>query len=153
MAVDTRARVSWMVLLSLCAALTLRAQDAPVPAPAPTAVPAGVAAEAPRRLQLSLDEAVRLATLNNSALRARYFDHLVERARIEEAKGEFDPTFFAEASTGKNEVVFPQIFPTGGTNPDGSPEFFQTIVNDRTMCESPGRPGASSSPARPTSSR
>ncbi|MEE9392225.1 MAG: TolC family protein [Planctomycetota bacterium] len=86
--------------------------------------------KSPRRLVLSLSEAVKLATSNNTALRARYYDHLIEQGRIEEAKGEFDPTLFAGTNAGTSEVVFPQIFPTGIILPDGSPEFFQTIVND-----------------------
>jgi outer membrane protein len=87
----------------------------------------------PKTLQLSLDEAVRLGTLNNTGLRGRLLDHLVERARIQEAKGAFDHTFFTSISVGQNEAIFPQIFPTGNVGPDGQPEFFQTIVNDASL--------------------
>ena len=85
-----------------------------------------------RRLSLSVEDAVKLATTFNSGLKVAYYNHLIEKTRVSESEARFEPQLTVGANSGTTEVIFPQIFPTGNINPDGSPEFFQTIVNDRT---------------------
>lgn len=103
-----------------------------------TPAPIGIGRDAravivpPAVLEIGIEDAVRLATTDGTELRAAYYEHLIERTRVEEAVGAFDPVLFADVSGGRREVVFPEIFPTGNLLPDGTPEFFQTIVNDAT---------------------
>ena len=116
--------IAWLLLISALAAQD-EASDSG----------ADASTEKPARPHLHLDlrSAVRLATINNSDLKVAYYDHLIERTRIVEQEAVFEPVFFVGSSAGTNEVAFPQIFPTGNTNPDGSPEFFQTIVTDSSF--------------------
>ena len=93
-----------------------------------------LAQEAPaesRRVVLGVADAVKLATTHNTTLRVSFFNHLIERTRIAEAQGAFEPVGFFNGSYGVNEVAFPQIFPTG-TDPQGNPVFQQVIVTDST---------------------
>lgn len=89
----------------------------------------------PRRLPIRIEDAVRLATLNNMDLRVAFFDHLVQRAVVAETEARFDPTVTASQVFGNSQFVFPQIFPTGNINPDGTPEFSQVVVTDSTIVQ------------------
>ncbi len=86
-----------------------------------------------RKLRLGVEDAVRLATTHHSSLKVSFFNHLIDRTRIAEAEAAFEPVGFVSADGGVSEVSFPQIFPTGNINPDGTPEFFQTIVTDSSV--------------------
>ena len=90
---------------------------------APTLAPRATRPAPPPKLRLGVGDAVRLVTLHNIDLRMSFYNHLVERTRISEAEARFEPSAFVNASGGVNEVAFPQIFPTGNFNADGSPEF------------------------------
>jgi outer membrane protein TolC len=86
----------------------LRAQESP---------PAGVVDPGGPVLELSLEEAMGLSIRNNLALRSSLLDEEIERRRIEEALGVFDPTFFADVRTGRREVLFASNFPRDPADP------------------------------------
>lgn len=88
------------------------------------------AKNSPTKLTIGVGDAVRLATTYNSSLRVAYYNHLINRTSVSEAEAIFEPTLNLAANYGANEGVFPSVFPTGQTNPDGSPQFFQAIVTD-----------------------
>ncbi len=84
----------------------------------------------PRQLRIGVEDAVRLATTQNSTLKVAYFNQLIEHTSVSESEARFEPTLNLAANYGARETVFPSTFPTGNTNPDGTPEFFQTIVTN-----------------------
>ncbi len=81
-------------------------------------------------LAIGVEEAVRLATTRNSALKVAYYNHLIDRTMVAEQEARFEPKLNLAANYGAREAIFPSLFPTGNVNPDGTPEFFQTIVTD-----------------------
>ncbi|MCA9319179.1 MAG: TolC family protein [Planctomycetes bacterium] len=85
------------------------------------------------RVILGVEDAVRLATTHNTSLRVSYYGHLIERTRIAEAEGAFEPVGFLGANYGTNEVTFPQIFPSGQFDAMGNPIFQQVVVTDSSV--------------------
>ena len=72
----------------------------------------------PVELVLSLNDALRMAVKNNLALRSALLDEQIERERIREALGAFDPTFFAGTSYGRQESLFSANFPLDPSLPN-----------------------------------
>ena len=68
-------------------------------------------------MQISLSDAVSLALKNNTSLRAAVLDEAIERERVLEALGQFDPVIFAELSAGRREFLFASNFPLDPSNP------------------------------------
>lgn len=128
--------LSCVVLAFLAAAAVAQDKKEPIdllPASGgPRRTPRLPAEPSATRMELGVSQAVRLATTYNSGLKVAYYNHLVDRTSISEAEARFEPVFKLTGHYGISEVIFPQIFPTGNVLPDGSPEFFQTIVNDKT---------------------
>lgn len=116
-----RPSLSASAVLVLTATFAI-AQD---PAAAPEVSEAPPAGPAP--VTLSLDEAVAWSLANNLALRARLIDEEIERAKIREVLGAFDPKFFGEFSAGRSEVLFPANFPLDPSNPQ-SPTVLRIIT-------------------------
>lgn len=100
----------------------------PTPEPSlPTSMPIPSAG-----LKLKVRDALRLGTLQNSDLKESYYQQLLARAELVEAGSKYDPVVFSAFDFGTDESIFASLFPTGNALPNGEPEFFQTIVTDRS---------------------
>jgi outer membrane protein len=92
-------------------------------AAAATAQEAAAASRPSDALELSLDDAVALMLRNNLALRSALVDEQIDAARVREALGAFDPTFYAETNYGARERLSPGLFPD-----PLNPTVFQTRI-------------------------